>query len=450
MAITERYVTATAAGGGDGSSGSPWTLTEAFANAAAGDRVNIKAGTYTRTATDTVTVDGTVASPIVFRGYNSTIGDLDAQGRTLGGTGPLDTTNFPVIAYGSNFSLTASGAAYVIWQNLKITGSRSAAQFYIADVSGVAVRCYVENSSTNASAYGLAGGHMISCDVNMTGASGTISAFYCGLDSYAESCRVIAAPNVGFLIASRAVLFDCTVVASGGVGFAFSTATTSIAPPRLIHCTAYDCGGDAITVSDTAFTNPLILSNCHITDGSAYAVNNLGSASRDLMVIAVKNRTRDNTSGVFNGFADWAAATSFGHVTTAGSASADYVSYNGTPPDLRLKLTAPGHNAGLQGRDIGAGTYQLTASILGLIAGDLQSGVVVDDVTGTFGVPAVGDVQDGVTYGAGGTEYEGTLALPTEAQVEDGVGFGAGGTEFEGELVAGGGPLVGASALISG
>jgi hypothetical protein len=90
--------------------------------------------------------------------------------------------------------------------------------------------------------------------------------------------------------------------------------------------------------------------------------------------------------------------------------------------------------------------YPTAAQVLTTI----QFGNSGTDYTGTLTVPAVGDVQDGVTYGAGGTEYEGTLALPTEAQVEDGVGFGAGGTEFEGELVAGGGPLVGASALISG
>jgi hypothetical protein len=92
--------------------------------------------------------------------------------------------------------------------------------------------------------------------------------------------------------------------------------------------------------------------------------------------------------------------------------------------------------------------YPTAAQVLTTI----QFGNSGADYTGTLTVPAVGDVQDGVAYGAGGTEYEGTLALPTEAQVEDGVGFGAGGTEFEGEFVggAGGGPLVGASALISG
>jgi hypothetical protein len=46
MALTEKYVTSSASGG-DGSVGSPWTLAEAFANAAAGTIVYVKTGTYT-------------------------------------------------------------------------------------------------------------------------------------------------------------------------------------------------------------------------------------------------------------------------------------------------------------------------------------------------------------------------------------------------------------------
>jgi hypothetical protein len=59
-------------------------------------------------------------------------------------------------------------------------------------------------------------------------------------------------------------------------------------------------------------------------------------------------------------------------------------------------------------------------------AGDIQSGTTISGVAGTLTLPAEADVETGVTYGAGGTEFTGTLA---------------GG--------AGGGPLVGSSALIS-
>jgi hypothetical protein len=49
--------------------------------------------------------------------------------------------------------------------------------------------------------------------------------------------------------------------------------------------------------------------------------------------------------------------------------------------------------------------------------------------------PAAGNVtEDDTVDGA-----TGTFAVPTEAQVESGVGFGAGGTEFTGTFEGGGG-----------
>jgi hypothetical protein len=81
-----------------------------------------------------------------------------------------------------------------------------------------------------------------------------------------------------------------------------------------------------------------------------------------------------------------------------------------------------------------------TGTYVSPAVGDVQDGVTygpASGYTGTFAAPAVGDVQTGVGYGAGGTEFTGTLALPTEAQVESGVGFGAGGTEFTGTFAGG-------------
>lgn len=74
MAYVEKYVSSLAGGGGDGSSGSPWTLGECVANLAAGERGNIKAdGSYSEPAA--FTNSGTRTSPMALRGYTSTIGD---------------------------------------------------------------------------------------------------------------------------------------------------------------------------------------------------------------------------------------------------------------------------------------------------------------------------------------------------------------------------------------
>lgn len=78
MAWTERFVDAAAVGGGTGTSaGDPWTLDEALSNSAAGMRVNFKAGSYVKNTLFTGFLGGTAASPVWWRGYKTTIGDLD-------------------------------------------------------------------------------------------------------------------------------------------------------------------------------------------------------------------------------------------------------------------------------------------------------------------------------------------------------------------------------------
>jgi hypothetical protein len=54
-------------------------------------------------------------------------------------------------------------------------------------------------------------------------------------------------------------------------------------------------------------------------------------------------------------------------------------------------------------------------------------------------VPAASDVELGVGYGAGGTEFTGTVVIPAEADVKLGTDYGAGGTEFTGTYAPAGG-----------
>jgi len=46
--------------------------------------------------------------------------------------------------------------------------------------------------------------------------------------------------------------------------------------------------------------------------------------------------------------------------------------------------------------------------------------------------PAAADVESGVEYGGGGTEFTGTFGVPAESDVAKDVTYGAAGTEFTG------------------
>jgi parallel beta-helix repeat protein len=69
--------------------------------------------------------------------------------------------------------------------------------------------------------------------------------------------------------------------------------------------------------------------------------------------------------------------------------------------------------------------------------GDVEAGVVFHngDNTGTFAEPGVDNVESGVTYGAGGTEFTGTFTEPGVDNVIHETTYGGGGTEFTGTHV---------------
>lgn len=102
-------------------------------------------------------------------------------------------------------------------------------------------------------------------------------------------------------------------------------------------------------------------------------------------------------------------------------------------------MTLPAVGKVQTGQQFGAGGTEFTGT-----RDDADSTKVLDtesygdggtEITGTATIPANGDVRDGELFGVDGDGSEGTMTLPTAAQTQLGVQFGADGTEFTGTYV---------------
>ena len=342
MAITDRYVTQGAGGGGAGTSGSPWTFAEAITNAVAGDRINVQSDASYSIGTTTFGA-GIFAAPIIWRGYDSTIGDCDNLGRNADGT--LNTTGMPAITVTGIWTL----ANYVTLQSLNITGALSSQ--LLGDTAVDAwniISCSVTNTQNhvNAAAVAMDDTHVIlNCDMACTGAThGKVLE----MDLYCQTigCRftITAAQNC---IETRAagVIIDCVFIklgSQGGDGIEYETAiNVSGSFPTVSGCTFVNLTS-AVYYYGTHTGGAILLNRCHLT-GCVQAILN----TTNIAAFLTNCRTRDNTS-----------PPSTVELITVGAITADTggdeTDYNNAGSgDYRLITAAPGYNAGWNGGDIG-------------------------------------------------------------------------------------------------
>ncbi|MBX3380906.1 MAG: hypothetical protein KF805_12510 [Phycisphaeraceae bacterium] len=370
MALVERYVTDDALGGGSGTIGSPWTLQEALGTAVAGDRVNIKKGNYTLSADMIPTGAGTVASPLIFRGYNSTIGDLTVSAVQDPKTLKLTTTNFPVIDGGGTYQYVSKN--YTIIEGLKVTGTISAnAVVKLSTIGSMARLCsinHTSNTSSNRAAdQAFAGSLFVNCEIIASGVGTSgVGAMYVSSAGYSYGCyfesnSTASGGGAIRLDSHPASIINCVIVSNGNHGILCNTVT----PYHMIANNTIRVGAsyDHVFLANIAATYPPALLNNMLTDGN-HAWNNGNSGTSNRPVFRIGNRTRDNAAADV-GSDDWpimAAVT-----TDTGAAASDYRDSTGGT-DFRLVATSPAVGASIVGsQDIGPLGYRRSGGGFGAI-----------------------------------------------------------------------------------
>jgi len=377
----------------------------------AGNTTWMKAGTYTITSASTNIAGGCVA---------------DNKGGITNGNG---------ITRGSWIGYSAArgdGVAGVIWQlNAGVT---SATMFAIS-----ASTVYVDNIEFDGASQTASTGINMSAHSNwivrrcifrncVTGANLSRTSGIT-FDCYATSCS-----TVGFY-AGSGKLVGC-IADTCGIGFQVGEST-------LVGCVSYKCTGDGFECSSTAAT----LVNCIAYDsgGTGFEWGNVFGGCRNAVFVNCLATDSDAYGFLMESGRDGAVMLNCaGYSNASGNSlgsneSIGYIAVtDGTPfvaastGNLRLNATAL-RGALLRGAGYDFFAREFDTTVTRPDIGAVQHG----DTT----VPAVGDVQSGVTFGDGAA-LTGTFVVPAEEDVEDGVTYGAGGTEFEGTLAGGGGGAI--------
>lgn len=345
------------------------------ATPAAETRVNIKAGSYSEGAT-TLPSNGTAIQPIVLRGYNSTIGDLDNQGRNADGT--LNTANMPDIT----ITDTWVPSAYCVLQNLDITGALSSTLIISGSADYIAlINCNVVNSENNSGARVLLVNNyakLVNCDFSCTGAAHGV-VVECDLLSGFVGCRFAGTENDEVLLRCHCgTIARCMFLGAGGTSVGIDFDTQHVSGCVVTDCSFYNLG-TAINGPNAVASGMWVLHGNHVTDCAKYLDNPYVATSQQ-PVIEAYNRTRDNTTprtGILSSVLAGEVTTDDGDYTT------DYVSAT----NLRLISTAAGKNAGMMPyADIGAhgcaaptipAEEDVEAAVEYGYADDLQTGTLV-------------------------------------------------------------------------
>lgn len=295
MAWVERYVRADADGAGDGTTDAnsgatgSWTLDQAIAGCAAGQRVNVKNGSYSYAAVKTFAIDGTASNPIWWRGFNTAIGDLDSA---------IVSTNFPQwfltgAANYWNLVGTSNWFSNINWKSEITTAARGTVT--VGDIDQRIWNCRMEGTAADvdctAVTVNTAGDNVIvrNCYLKATSSAPCFNAPSSAIVTIADC--VTDGGLQGILIGTAGSIAINNIVNNpAGAGIKI-TASLGL----VIGNSVYSAGADGIEFS--VASSALIMNNI-ITDSVGYGINNSAGTSANMRLI--NNLYFNNTSGTIN------------------------------------------------------------------------------------------------------------------------------------------------------
>jgi hypothetical protein len=355
--MADKYASLAGGGAHDGTSeANAWTFAEAIAApVAAGDIVHFQiSASYT---TGSVTLPtGTMAAPIIFRAYNSTINDLNNNGLNADGT--VNTTNFS--------TLTVTGlitpGPYCFLENFIVTGAISARLIGSGTVDNFgATQCTFTNTQNNASAgcvQGDAGLRFTRCSFACTGAA-HIDVVTCAEGAVFTDCRFTGTESGEDLVAidGTGTFTRCVFTGTGLIGI---RVTTSNGVPFVANCTFYSLG-TGIQWANVGHVRVAVLLDNHVTDCTEWLES---LTAGNIAVIELGTRTRNNTTPRQQIGTVLAVRNEV--TTDTGGAATDYT--NAGSADFTLISGAPGRTAGfIRNADIGAFQMATAAGATGSV-----------------------------------------------------------------------------------
>ena len=323
-------------------------------------RINCQAGTVANTTTSrTFALAGTAAFPLIWRGYQTTIGDQDGVANVVAGT------NVPLWTWTTG-GLTISGN-YQTFNSMAWTFAGTSSSIAVS-ISGTALntRLYGVNIATTNSNAGSSAMQLLTDGANLT---------FCNISAPTTAAQVISiAGNVyvtGCIISggivgikgttgTQVIIDGCFLSGQAGDSVQFTTGTTLVRSSAI-----YNTSGNGINMSSTG---ELHVDSCYFEGmpSPKFAINNSSGTNTGKMFPMANSYY--NVNGMVNGAGDFPLILDNGTLASSGLTNA--AGGNFTPTSVLYALGFPGKflNSTVVGYpDGGAAQHQSQLGLTGQI-----------------------------------------------------------------------------------